>query len=39
MRDPIFYRYHTAVDQVFDVYKELLVPYQRDGVRIIYIAV
>jgi hypothetical protein len=33
MRDPIFYPWHTNVDNLFDSYKKALKPYQPHGVR------
>lgn len=31
MRDPVFYRYHSAVDETFTLHKELLPPYAPEG--------
>jgi tyrosinase len=33
MRDPIFYTYHTSMNNIFDEYKQTLEPYQPIGVR------
>lgn len=33
MRDPVFYTYHTIIDNLFEKFKETLPPYQITGVR------
>jgi tyrosinase len=33
MRDPIFYTYHTSMNNIFDEYKQTLETYQPIGVR------
>jgi hypothetical protein len=32
MRDPLFYRWHAYINNIFEAYKNLLTPYTRDEV-------
>jgi len=36
MRDPVFYRYHLRIADIFDQHKNRLPPYTPDGVYIIH---
>jgi tyrosinase len=35
MRDPVFYRWHAYIDDIFNLYKIKLPPYNKDSVRIL----
>lgn len=34
MRDPVFYRWHAYIDDIFQLYKNKLAPYPNDRVTI-----
>jgi len=35
MTDPVFYNYHSTIDNILDRHKQTLPPYQPDSVRMI----
>ena len=37
MRDPVFYRWHAYIDDLFNLYKTKLPPYGRDRVSVFFI--